>query len=91
MLNSVRGTAHIVKDCPHYVARQNATQRSFATWKKLLGICHKIYRIHIRQYFFANYNSVYKNCGMRNMYSSYATPKITSTLQLTANIGTANL
>ncbi len=84
----------------HYAAWENATRRVMvrsryaawenATWQKLLGICHKIDHFHIKKEFFANYISVY-NCGMRNMYATYATPKITFTLLLTGNIGAANL
>ncbi len=34
--------------------------------------------IHTKKEFFANYISVYKNCEIRNMYVSYAEPKIVS-------------
>ncbi len=53
-----------VKVRPHYAAWQNATQQ-----QKLLGIYRKINH---------NYISIYKNCGMRNTYVSYAAPKIVS-------------
>ncbi len=49
-----------------------------ATQQKLLSICRKINHIHIKKEFFANYISVYRNCGTRNVYTSYATPKIMS-------------
>ncbi len=80
-----------LKVCPHYAAQQNATRCGFAIWQKLLGICRKIDHIHIKEEFFTNYISVYKNWGPRNTYASYAAPKMTCTLQLTANIGAANL
>ncbi len=75
----------------HYAAWQNATQCGFATWQKLAGTCCKIDHIRIKKEFLANYVSVYKNCGMRNIYASYAAPKIMSTVQLMANIGAASL
>ncbi len=37
---------------PHYATRQNATRHGLAVWQKLLSICHKIDRVHIKKQFF---------------------------------------
>ncbi len=40
-----------VKVHPHYAVQQNATQHSFAMWQKLLGICHQINYIRLKNHF----------------------------------------
>ncbi len=80
-----------IKMRPPYATWQNATKDNFTMWEKLLGICCKIDHVHNKRECFVNYILVYKNCGKRNIYAANAIPKITSTLQLMADIDMANL
>ncbi len=49
MFNRVQDTACMVQVPIHDAAWQNATQRGFAMWQKLVGICRKTQHIRIKK------------------------------------------